>query len=191
MTCSEDYNTVCVAGVFRRLQYSVYSRCVQNAAVRCVWQMCSEICNMLCTADVFRRLKYSVYDMLRGLEYSVYSRYVQKAAICCAQQLCSEVCSPLCSADVFKRLPYPAFWSLTSMVVLLIRGSLLWQTLCTAVLTHLPSRLCGRAVHCTGDRAYVPASLRHLDTPLWDELLFSCFNYVWKVLSSTCRWTGE
>jgi alkylhydroperoxidase family enzyme len=63
---------LCTADEFRRLQYSVYGRCVQKAAVQCVWQVCSEGCNMLCTADVFRRLQYVMY-----------SRCVQKAAICC------------------------------------------------------------------------------------------------------------
>ena len=142
----------------------MYSRCVHKAAIHC-------------TADVFRRLQYVVY-----------SRCVQKSAIHCVQQMCSEGCNPLCTADVFRSLLSAMFsrcvqktaipyWILTSMLVLLIRGSLLWQTSCIAVLlTHSRSRLCGSAVCCTGDRPYVPASLRHLDTPLWDELLFSCFN---------------
>jgi len=154
----------------------MYSKCDQRTVVCCVQQMCSEGCNMLCKADVLSRLQYNVY-----------SRCVEKAVTRCVRQICSEVCCPLCSADVYRRLPYPAYWSLTSMVVLLIRGSLLWQTsFIVVLLTHSRSRLCGSAVCCTRDRPYVPASLRHLDTPLWDELLFSCFSYAWKVLSSTC-----
>ena len=100
----------------------------------------------------------------------LYSRCIQKTAIHCVQQMCSEVCGPLCSAHVSRRPPYPAYWSLTSMVVPLIRGSLFWQTSCIAVpLTNSRSRLCGCAVH----RPYVATSLRHPDTPLWDKLLFS------------------
>ena len=127
--------------------------------------MCSEVCSPLCTADVFRRLQYTV------------------------QQMCSEVCSPLCTTDVFRKMPYSAYWSRSSTVVLLFRGSSLRQTLRIAVLLA-PSRSpsCGHAVYCAGHGRYVPTSLGHLDIPLWNVLLFSCFSDVGKV-SSTGEWT--
>jgi hypothetical protein len=220
---------VCTADVLRRLQYVVYSRCVQKAAICCVQQMCpegsnvlrrlqysvyqcvqqmcsesrnnlqqmcSEVCNMLCTAEVFR-----------SLQSAMVSRCVQKSAVRHVQQMCSEDCSPPCSAGVFRRLQSamfsrcvqktavrhvqqvcsedchtlhtgvaPRLWFCSFAVVFL------WQTSCIAVLlAYARSRWCGRA----GNRPYVPAILRHLDIPLLGELLFSCFDYVWK-LSSAC-----
>jgi hypothetical protein len=130
--CSEGYNTVCMANALRRLQYCVYSRCVQKDAIKycicvqksaicCVQKMCSEVCSLLWSADVFR-----------SLQSAMFSRCVQKHAVHYVQQMCSEVCNPPCSAGVFRSLqsamfnrrkPYPSYWSLTAMMVLLIRGS--------------------------------------------------------------------
>jgi len=191
---------MCTAHVFRRLPYVVYSRCVQKAPICCLQQMCSEASNPLCTADVFR-----------NLQSAMFGRCVQKSTVRHVQQVCSEVCSPPCSAGVFRSLQSamfsrcvqksavrhvqqmysedchtlhtgvsPRWWFCSFAEVFL------WQTSCIAVLlAHVRLRWCGRAVYCTGDRPYVPAILRHLDTPLRGELLFSYFDYVWK-LSSTC-----
>jgi len=63
---------LCTADGSRRLQYVVYSGCVQKAAICCVQQMCSEVCNPLCSAHV-----------LRSLRSAMFSRCVQKTAIRC------------------------------------------------------------------------------------------------------------